>query len=204
MPTLKIFKPVGLVALVALAGLGVASAAGYSPFPDRNTSQTVLLKSVQDVSEYHAAIGTFEMVVDTGDADAAMPDFIAGRRTLYVAVGTVDAYIDLSGLQDDDITVSAVGKSAELTLPEPKLGKPNLDFDRSHVYSDDRGVVDRLVDVFETPQQAELNKLAETRMADAAEESELRVRAAENTKSMLTGLFGSLEYEVTFKDDGSG
>src|SRR5690349_14473165 len=115
MPTLKILKPIGLVALVALAGLGVASAAGYSPFPDRDASQTVLLKSVRDVSEYHAAVGTFEMVVDTGDADAAMPDFIAGRRTLYVAVGTVDAHIDLSGLQDNDLTVSDGGKSVELT-----------------------------------------------------------------------------------------
>lgn len=200
----KIMKPVGLVALVALAGLGMASAAGYSPFPDRDGSQTVLLKSIQDVSEYHAAVGTFELVVDTGDADAAMPDFIAGRRALYVAVGTVDAYIDLSGLQDDDLTVSVAEKSAEVRLPEPTLGKPNLDFDRSHVYSDDRGVVDRLVDVFEAPQQAELNKLAESRMAAAAEESELRGRAVENTKSMLTGLFGSLGYEVTFRDGRSG
>ncbi|MDQ0826907.1 hypothetical protein QFZ60_003080 [Arthrobacter sp. B2I5] len=38
-------------------------------------------------------------------------------------------------------------------------------------------------------------------MANAAEGSELRQRAAENTKAMLTGLFGSLGYQVTFEED---
>ncbi|WP_142130811.1 DUF4230 domain-containing protein [Arthrobacter sp. SLBN-83] len=64
-------------------------------------------------------------------------------------------YVDMSSPWEDDFTVSSDGILVELTLPAAELGKPNLDFDRSHVYSDDRGVVDRLVDVFEPPQQAE-------------------------------------------------
>jgi hypothetical protein len=178
---------------------------GYSPFPSSQSdrSQTVLLKSVKDMSQYHAAVGNFELVVDTGDDDEGMPDIIAGRRTLFVAAGTVNAHVDLAGLADKDLTLSPDGKSVELRLPEPELDKPNIDHDRFHVYSEDRGLVDRIVDAIEAPQQAELYKLAETKMAAAAEESELRERAAENTRAMLTGLFGSLGFQVTFQDDTS-
>jgi hypothetical protein len=87
----------------------------------------------------------------------------------------------------------------KVRLPEAQLDKPNIDHDRSHVYSQDRGLVDRIVDAFEAPQQAELFKRAEADIAAAAEASELRERAAENTRAMLTGLFGSLGFQVTFQ-----
>jgi hypothetical protein len=201
----KLFKRVATLVVVTLAVLGTASLLGYSPFPSSQSdrSQTVLLKSVKDMSQYHAAVGNFELVVDTGDDDEGMPDIIAGRRTLFVAAGTVNAHVDLAGLADKDLTLSPDGKSVELRLPEPELDKPNIDHDRFHVYSEDRGLVDRIVDAIEAPQQAELYKLAETKMAAAAEESELRERAAANTRAMLTGLFGSLGLQVTFQDDTS-
>ncbi|GAP54319.1 conserved hypothetical protein [Arthrobacter sp. Hiyo6] len=180
----KLFKRVAAVVIVALAVLGTANVFGYSPFPasQGDRTQTVLLKSIKDLSQLHSAIGTFELVVDTGDDDEGMPDIIAGRRTLFVAAGTVNAHVDLAGLAEKDLTLSPDGKSVELRLPEPELDKPNIDYDRFKVYKDDRGLVDRIADVFDAPQQAELYKLAETRMAAAAEKSELRERAAESTR----------------------
>ncbi|WP_458779319.1 DUF4230 domain-containing protein [Arthrobacter sp. D3-16] len=166
-------------------------------------NQTALLKSVKDVSQYHAAVGNFELVLDEREGAGGLPDFIAGRRTLFVAAGTVNAYVDLAGLAEDDLTLSADGKSVTLRLPEPQLDKPNIDHERTYEYSHDRGIADRVVDAFTAPQQAELYVLAEADMAEAAEKSELRQRAAENTKTMLTGLFSSLGYEVIFKDGAS-
>lgn len=64
------------------------------------------------------------MVVDTGDDNAAMPDVISGRRTLFLAVGTVDAHVDLSGIKEGDLKVSSDGKSATLRLPEAQLENP--------------------------------------------------------------------------------
>ncbi|CAI3794026.1 DUF4230 domain-containing protein [Pseudarthrobacter sp. MM222] len=202
----KLFKRVASVVVVALAVLGIANVFGYSPFPSSQGEriQTVLLKSIKDVSQLHSAIGTFELVVDTGDDDEGMPDIIAGRRTLFVAAGTVNAHVDLAGLAEKDLTLSPDGKSVEVRLPEPVLDKPNIDHDRFKVYKDDRGVVDVIADVFDAPQQAELYKLAETNLAAAAEKSELRERAAENTKATLTSLFGSLGYQVTFKNSAFG
>ncbi|QYF91408.1 DUF4230 domain-containing protein [Arthrobacter sp. PAMC25284] len=72
-----------------------------------------------------------------------------------------------------------------------------------YIYDQDRGILDRIVDAFETPEQAELYQLAETKLAAAAEVSELRKQAAENTKAMLTGMFDSLGIRATFINDDS-
>ncbi|WP_262103935.1 DUF4230 domain-containing protein [Arthrobacter sp. Marseille-P9274] len=205
----KLFKHVASVvvgALLALGLLGAANNLGFSPFQSSQVdrSQPALLTSIQDISQYHSVVGNFEVVVDREDDDIAwMPDIIAGRRTLFVAAGTVNAYVDLSGLADKDLKLSEDGKSVTVRLPEPQLDKPNLDQDRSYMFDQKRGVVDRIADAIETPQQQQFYKLAETKMSAAAEESELRKQAAENTKTMLTGMFGSLGLRVTFLDAAS-
>lgn len=191
-------------ALMAVIGLGVASALGVSLYPMNQTdrSQPVLLKSITDISEYHAAVGNFEVVVDK-DEDGAdwLPDLITGRRTLLVAAGTVDAYVDLSSLAVTDLTLSDDGKSVTVRLPDAQLDKPNLDHDRTYVFAQDRGVLDRIADAMETPQQAKYFALAETKLAAAAGESELQQRAVDNTKAMLTGMFNSLGVDVRFLDE---
>ncbi|WP_159803043.1 DUF4230 domain-containing protein [Arthrobacter zhaoguopingii] len=200
----KVFKSITFVVVgtlvLGLAGLGVANVFGLNPFQmsQVDRSQPVLLKSVQDISQYHAAVGNFEVLLDSEDDVALLPGFVAGRRTLFVAAGTVNSHVDLSGLADKDLKLSADGKSVTIRLPEPKLDKPNLDFDRSYIYDQDRGIADRIVDAFETPEQTEFYQLAETKMTAAAEESELRKQAAKNTEAMLTGMFGSLGIDVTF------
>lgn len=192
--------------LVVASALGAANIYGFSPFQTRqiDRSQTALLKSIKDISQYHAAVGNFEVVLDIEDETVGVPAIVVGRRTLFVAAGTVNTYVDLSGLADKDLTLSPDGKSVAVKLPEPQFDKPNLDHDRSYMFSQDRGVLDRIADAFEPPQQAKFFKLAEAKLADAAEESELRRQASENTKAMLTGVFGSLGIQVTFIDAGSG
>lgn len=191
--------------VAALAGLVVANMLGFNPFHSGRVdrSQPGLLKSVTDISQYHAAVGNFEVVLDVEDKAAGMPNIIAGRRTLFVAAGTVNTYVDLSGLAEKDLTLSGDGKSVRVHLPEPQLDKPNLDHDRSYMFMQERGVFDRIADAVDPPQQAEFYKLAETKLVAAAEESELRKRASDNTKSMLTGMFSSLGIQVTFVDDAA-
>lgn len=190
---------VGATVLI-LAAVGVANVAGVSPFQSQRTdrSQPALLKSIRDVSQYHAAVGNFETVLDIDDNVAGVPTLISGRRTLFVAAGTVNAYVDLSGFADDDLTLSADGKSITVRLPTAQLDKPNLDHDRSYVFSQDRGIMERIADAMEAPQQAEYFKLAETKLTSAAEESQLRKQASENTRTMLTGMFSSAGIQVSF------
>src|SRR5690554_2312873 len=155
--------------LVGLAGLGVGNLVGFNPFrvDEVDRSQPVLLKSITDISEYHAAVGNFEVVIDIEDAKEVswVPDFITGRRTLFVAAGTVNAYVDLSGLRDKDLTLSADGKSVTVRLPEPQLDKPNLDNERTYMFSQERGLAEMFVDSVETPEQQQFYTAAEAKIA---------------------------------------
>lgn len=195
-----LFLAVGAILSAALV-LGVPAFATFDPFRVRQTdrSQPALLKSIQEISQYHAAVGNFEVVLDVEDNIAGVPTIIAGRRTLFVAAGTVDSYVDLSGLAEGDLKLSSDGNSVQVHLPGSELDKPNLDHDRSYVFTQDRGVLDRFADVVEVPQQGQFFKLAEVKLLDAAEKSELQNQAAENTKVMLTGVFNSLGIEATFQ-----
>ncbi len=190
--------------LVFVTGLGVAALLGARlPFQSTtiDRSQPALLKSIQDISEYHAAVGNFEVVIDYENDVSWVPDFIAGERSLFVAAGTVDAYVDLSGLADGDLTVSDDGTTVEVDLPAAELDEPNLDQDRTYLFSQERGVIDRVGDLISPQSQQELYQLAEAKLATAAAESELRQQAETNTRTMLEGLFESLDMEVTFAGD---
>ncbi|WP_289018262.1 DUF4230 domain-containing protein [uncultured Ornithinimicrobium sp.] len=164
-------------------------------------SQPVLLESVQEISQFHAAVGTFEVILDQEEDVRWVPGFIAGERSLFVAAGTVNAYVDLSGLADGDLTLSEDGTTARIRLPEAQLDPPNLDHDRTYLYSQDRGVINRLGDAISTQDQQELYQLAEQRMTAAAQESGLTQQAEENTRTMLTGMFSALDVQLTVMGD---
>lgn len=191
--------------LVFVVGLGAAGLLDFKlPFQSTkiDRSQPALLKSIQDISQFHAAVGNFEVVLDYKDDVKWVPGFIAGERSLFVAAGTVNAYVDFSGLADGDLTLSENGDAVVIRLPEAQLDKPNLDQDRTYLFSQDRGVVNRVGDALSSQDQQELYQLAEQKMMSAAEESELLQQAEKNTRAMLTGMLDALDIEVTIIDFG--
>jgi len=193
-------------ALLFVAGLSAAALLGFKlPFQTTTTdrSQPVLLKSIQDINQFHAAVGNFEVVLDQEKDVDWLPDFIAGERSLLVAAGTVNAYVDFSGLADGDLVLSEDGTSVRIRLPEAQLDKPNLDQERTYLYSQERGLVNRVGDALSPRDQKELYLLAEQKMAAAAKESELLQQAEENTRAMLTGMFNAIDLKVTIVGDAS-
>ncbi|MFL6126168.1 DUF4230 domain-containing protein [Actinophytocola sp.] len=195
---------VAIVLVVVLALLFLISRVpNLNPFASETTdrSQPALLQSVRDLSQYHAAEGNFQVIVDLEHDVAWVPDFIAGSRTLFVAHGSVDAYIDLENLSDKALTVNEEKKTVQVRLPDPKLSKPNIDQEHTYIYSQDRGVFDSVKSLFQPQDQRELFVLAERKIGDAAKEAGLTRRAERNLQQMLTGLFTSLGYKATFPDN---
>ena len=193
-----------LLGVVLLLGAGAAAYAFIWPRPPFQTetidrSQPVLLESVQDIARVHGAVGNFEVVLDQEEDVRWVPGFIAGERSLFVAAGTVDAYVDFSGLAEGDLSLSEDGTRVTITLPDAELGEPNLDQERTYLYSQDRGVVNRISDAISPEDQQPLYQLSEERIAAAAAGSDLVQRAEENTRAMLTGMFSALDIEVTFR-----
>ncbi|MDI3098088.1 DUF4230 domain-containing protein [Streptomyces sp. AN-3] len=189
-----------LVLVVLFAGFRLSLVPGLKDVFGSEThdrSGPALLESVQDISRYEAASGNFQVVVDLEKDAKLLPDAIRGTRTLYVGAGTVDAYVDLGKVDEDDVTVDADRTSATLRLPHAALGEPTLDPERSYAVSKQRGLLDRLGDLFSDNPNGEqaVQKLAARHISDAAKDSELKARAESNTTAMLKGLLHSLGFE---------
>ncbi|MGX1273801.1 DUF4230 domain-containing protein [Streptomyces phaeoluteigriseus] len=196
----KVLTAVVVVLVVMFAGIRLSLLPGLRDFFGTEThdrSGPALLTSIQDMSRYEAASGNFQVVVDLEKDAKYLPDALRGTRTLYVGAGTVDAYVDLGQVGGKDVTVDADRTSATLRLPHARLGTPALDPDRSYAVSKQRGLLDRLGDLFSDNPNGEqaVQKLAARHIGDAAKDSELTKRAETNTTAMLQGLLRSLGYE---------
>lgn len=196
----KVVAALVLVLVVLFAGLRLSVIPGLKDLFGTDThdrSGPALLKSIQDISRYDAASGNFQVVVDLEKDAKLLPDAIRGTRTLYVGAGTVDAYVDLGKIGENDVKVNGDRTSATLRLPHAQLGKPALDPDRSYAVSKQRGLFDRLGDLFSDNPNGEqaVQKLAVRHIGDAAKESELTARAESNTTGMLEGLLRSLGFK---------
>jgi hypothetical protein len=168
-------------------------------------SGPAVLKALNDLHEYKAASGSYQVMVDIEKDARYIPSFIKGERTLFLAQGSVDAGVDFSGLGPGAVTVNP-DHSVTISLPHATLSKPVLDTAASHVVNRDRGLLDRIGSVFTdspTGEQA-LYLAAEPKLRAAADESALVARADANTTQMLTKFLGALGFDhvtVAFQDD---
>jgi hypothetical protein len=207
MPRPSRLRALALAGLVAVAALAVAGRLDLFPsLPNPFGSETIdrtqpaLLQSLADLSEYHAATGNFQVIVDTEKDTRFVPSFIRGERTVYVAGGSVDAVVDFSQLDERSIQASPDRTSVSVVLPAPTLAEPTVDPEESRVVSRDRGLLDRVGSAFSDNPAGErsLALAAQDKMRAAAAESDLRRRAEDNTRRMLEGMLRALGYsEVT-------
>ncbi|MFF7381542.1 DUF4230 domain-containing protein [Streptomyces griseoluteus] len=195
----KVLAAIALVLVLLFAGIRLAVLPGIKDLfgtESRDRSGPALLQSIQDMSRYQAASGNFQVVVDLEKNAKYLPDALRGTRTLYVGAGTVDSYVDLGKVGEKDVTVNEDRTSAVLKLPHAQLGRPALDPDRSYAVSKQRGLLDRLGDLFSDNPNGEqaVQKLAVEHIGEAARDSELTTRAESNTTGMLQGLLRSLGF----------
>lgn len=202
----------------ALALLGVIVAIGWvrdlvpdfgNPFGTETVdrSSPAVLKSIQNLHDFRAASGHFEVIVDVEQDTRFVPAAIKGQRVLFVAIGSVDAGIDFSNLDADAVDVSSDRRGVTLELPPATFREPELDLERSYVYDRDRGAIDRIQSLLgdDTGSDPELYMLAEEKLADAARDgSGLLARAEANTRTMLAGLLRALGFtrvEIRFSKE---
>ena len=170
-----------------------------NPFGERTKDRSgpAVLKSIRDLSRYEAATGQFQVVVDLEKDARFLPGSIRGERTLFIGVGTVDAYVDFAKIGDGAVKVNADRTEATITLPPAQLEETALDTDESRVFATQRGILDRFGDFFSSNpnDQQKLYQLASQKIQEAAGESGLRERADANTKLMLENLLKALGFQ---------
>lgn len=199
---------VAVVVVVALVATAVALLAGWrpslNPFRHEAVDRTgpAVLKSLNDLSEYHAASGHYETVVDLGNATRYLPDILSGERVLYVGKGDVDAVVDFGRLDRDRVVVSQDGTAVTVRLPAPTVDQPTLDLEHSYVANHEQGLVNRFKGS-DLERQAQLRAVQQMTSA-AVGNGELAERARQNTTAMLRALFGAAGFTsvtVTYDED---
>ena len=199
----KLLAGVAALAILVPVGFGVAGAVERW-MPEPPATQTVdrspaaLLLAMRDIADYHAASGTYQVLVDVEHDSPYLPSMISGERSTLFATGTVDARVDFSGLGPGSVSVSDDRRSATITLPSPTLASAALDPAQTRIVGRERGLVQRVEDaVSDNPHDdSELYRLAAVKLDAAAAQSDLTTRAADNTRAMLTGLAQGLGYEA--------
>jgi Protein of unknown function (DUF4230) len=192
-----------VLAVIALLIALPALIPALNPFKEETVDRSgpVLIKSLENLSEYRAASANMQVVVDVEQDTDLVPSFIKGERTLFVAAGSVDAAVDFAGLgrSPGAVQVSDDRKAVTITLPPARLTDAQLDQERSRIYDRDRGALDRIEEAISddggADQQA-LYVLAEEKLTEAAASDASLLRTAErNTRSMLEGMMRGLGFE---------
>lgn len=193
-PTL-IGTAVIILGLVVLAGVVGVSLWG-SPFETETVdrSQPPVVIELKDLAEFHAAAGDYQVLVDLEKDVKYVPAALAGEKVLYIGVGSVDAVVDFTALEEDAVRIDPETGAVTVTLPEPQLEDVVLNVEESHVADRDRGLFDRIAGVFSDNPTGEqdLQVAATQKIADAAAASGLTDMAKTNTEAMLSGMFAQL------------
>jgi len=174
-----------------------------NPFAEKTVDRSgpAVLKAIEDLSEYRAASGHFESMVDL-EQDTKLPASILGERTLFLAVGDVDAVVDFNAVDAGAVQVSSDRRSATITLPPPRFSEARLDVDRSRVVDHDSGILNHVGSIVGGGgSDRELYRLGKEKLDVAARsDSGLLARARDNTTRMLEGLLSSLGFrQVTVR-----
>jgi hypothetical protein len=175
-----------------------------NPFGETTTdrSQPVVLQSIVELSRYEAASGNFQVVVDIASV-GLLPSILQGSDTLFIGVGSDNAYVDFSHLKGDAVQVSADRLTATLALPHAQLEPAVLDVKQSYVFAQQAGLITQLNSLLHgnpNSQQAAY-ELAQKKIESAAAQSTVRADAERNTRAMLVSLLQSLGFKtvtVTF------
>ena len=204
----RIVGAVGAIVLI-LAVLLVGSAVHLfpqlrNPFSETTTDRSgpVVLKSIVQLSRYEAASGNFQVVVDISSG-GILPSFLEGSDTMFIGVGTDNAFVDFSTLKGNAVQVSQDRLTASIALPHAQLEAANLDVKQSYVFAQQQGLFTRINSFLggnPNSQQA-VYELAQKKIEQAAAQSAVKADAERNTRAMLVSLLQSLGFKnvtVTF------
>jgi hypothetical protein len=203
---LSVVGGIAVVVVLLLAGSAVHLLPQLrNPFSETTTDRSgpVVLKSIVELSRYEAASGNFQVVVDISSGGSFLPSFLEGSDTMFIGVGTDNAFVDFSNLKGNAVQVSADRLSTSITLPHAQLESANLDVKQSYVYAQQQGLFTRVNSFLggnPNSQQA-VYELAQSKIEQAAAKSTIKTDAERNTRAMLTSLLQSLGFKnvtVTF------
>ena len=196
--------PAALIAVAVLAVVFIGLIAIVDPFGTDTVDRSgpAVLERMRQLEEFSAAEGTFTQDVDIEEDAPYLPDFLKGERVVALVTGTVRGVVDFGELDEDSVVVDEDRTSIRVVLPEPQLSDADIEESTARVIARDRGLVDRIGDVFSgnPTDDSALYQAAEDKVAAAARESDLLDQARSNTEEWLRTFLQAAGFETVQVD----
>jgi Protein of unknown function (DUF4230) len=189
-----------LILALLLVIVSVAAGAGlvYLIWNPTEPDEPAVVQGIQRLNELATVKYTTQVIVtekeNTKILRQPLPEFLTGEKVLLVAVGEVEAGVDLDELGPEDVRVK--GNTVYIDLPEARILDSSLDEDKTRLYDRDQGLFkirgnDELIE--------EARRDAEDRMVEAARDNDILDKARDNSEASISTLITSLGYdEVRF------
>jgi hypothetical protein len=189
-----------LILALLLVIVSVAAGAGlvYLIWNPTEPYEPAVVQGIQRLNELATVKYTTQVLVTEEENSEIfrqpLPEFLTGEKVLLVAVGEVEAGVDLDELEPEDVRVK--GDTVYLDLPAARILDSSLDEDKTRLYDRDRGVFkirgdDDLIE--------EARRDAVDKMVEAARENGILDKAQNNAETSISTLVTSLGYdEVRF------
>ncbi|MGC2112835.1 MAG: DUF4230 domain-containing protein [Candidatus Korobacteraceae bacterium] len=153
-----------------------------------SVDQPTVVRQIQALQRIETVSYTMDKIISGERENPILPNFLAGDRLLLVVHGEVIAGLDLSKLQQGDVTVR--GSSVSVHLPEAEIFTTRLDNAKTRVYSRDTGL-------FSSPDpnlEGEVREEAERQLRTAALEDGILKTAEANARQTINSMLISLGF----------
>ena len=189
----------GLIIILSVAiGLGLARYGTSLPVVGwllgegraQTTTSPVVVEGIQELDELATVRLTESVIVTRETGGSELRRFLTGERVLLVAVGEVEAGVDLSELGEGDVRVE--GESVEIRLPEPEVFSASLDEERTRVYDRDQGILNFRPD---NTLVEEARRDAQKELRDAARENDILNTAEQSAEESIRAFVTTLGFE---------
>ena len=158
--------------------------------PAQTTTGPVVVEGIRDLNRLTTVRWTESVPVTRESAGTGMERFLTGERVLLIAVGEVEAGVDLEKMGADDVRVE--GKKVTIRLPEPEVFSTSLDEIETRVYDRDFSLLNLRPDD-ELVEQARAD--AQNGVEQAARENGILDAAETNAKESIRAFVISLGFE---------
>ena len=191
---LSVALGVGISRFDFMARVPVVGPFLFEEQPARTTTSPVVVEGIRELNQLATVRWTESVLITRESGGTGFEQIFSGERVLLVAVGEVEAGVNLADMGEDDVQVD--GNRVTIRLPEPEVLSTSLDEDETSVYDRDFGPLnlrpdDELVE--------EARGEAEDEIERAAQENDIldyaRRNAEDSTRAFVTTLgFEEVEF----------
>jgi hypothetical protein len=187
---LSVALGVGIARFDFMARIPVVGPFLFEEQPARTTTSPVVLEGIRDLNQLATVRLTESVLITRESGGTRFERIFSGERVLLVAVGEVEAGVDLANMGEDDVQID--GDRVTIRLPEPEVLSTSLDEGETGVYDRDFGPLnfrpdDELVE--------EARDEAVDRIEEAAREDDVLDSARRNAEDSIRAFVATLGFE---------